>query len=68
MSEPVQRRALDHGFRPGNPSVPVNSPESPLVLDQKYGLRLSLPVMCEPPPAEVITNLLGSFRRLEPGR
>jgi serine/threonine-protein kinase len=68
ISEPVQRRALEHGFRPGNPAVPVNSPESPLVRNQKYGLKLSLPVMCEPPSAEVIMNLLGSFRRIEPGR
>src|SRR5262249_32969043 len=29
MSEPIQKRALDHGFRPGNPSVSVRFPESP---------------------------------------
>jgi hypothetical protein len=68
MSEPVQRRALEHGFRPGNPSVPVNSEDSPLVKNQKYGLKLNLPVMSEPPSADVTRNLLGSFRRLEPGR
>jgi hypothetical protein len=68
MSEPIQRRALEHGFRPGNPAVPVNSPESPLVRHQKYGLRIHLPVMSEPPTAEVLRNLLGSFRRLEPDR
>ena len=66
MSEPVQRRALEHGFRPGNPAVPINSPESPLVRNQRYGLRIDLPVMCEPPSAEVTMNLLGSFRRLQP--
>jgi serine/threonine-protein kinase len=65
MSEPVQRRALEHGFRPGNPAVPVNSPESPLVRNQDHGLKLHIPAICEPPSAEVITNLLGSFRRLE---
>jgi serine/threonine-protein kinase len=68
MSEPVQLRALEHGFRPGNPSVPVNSPESPLVRHQKYGFKLNLPLMCQPPSAEVTRNLLGSFRRLESGR
>jgi ABC-type sulfate transport system substrate-binding protein len=67
MSEPVQRRALEHGFRPGNPAVPVNSPDSPLVRNQKYGLAINLPRISEPPSAEVTTNLLGSFRRLEPG-
>ena len=45
MSEPVQRRALEHGFRPGNPAVPVNSPDSPLVRNRKYGLKINLPVM-----------------------
>ena len=68
MSEPVQRRALEHGFRPGNSSVPVNTAESPLVKYQKYGFKLNLPVMCEPPSAEVTTNLLASSRRLETGR
>jgi serine/threonine-protein kinase len=67
MSEPVQRRALEHGFRPGNSAVPVNSPESPLVRHQKHGLKLNLPVISEPPSADVTRNLLGSFRRLEPG-
>jgi serine/threonine-protein kinase len=67
MSEPVQRRALEHGFRPGDPDVPVNLPDSPLVRNQKYGLNIHLPVISGPPSAEVLTNLLGSFRRLEPG-
>jgi hypothetical protein len=67
MSEPVQRRALEHGFRPGNPAVPVSSPDSPIVRHQKYGLKVSLPVICEPPPADVTMNLLQSFRRIEPG-
>jgi serine/threonine-protein kinase len=68
MSDPVQRRALEHGFRPGNASVPVNSPESPLVRNQKHGLKLNLPVISEPPSADVTRNLLGSYRRLEPTR
>ncbi len=65
MSEPIQTRALEHGFRPGNPAIPVSSPESPLVRNQRYGLEIDLPVMCEPPSAEVLTTLLGSFRRIE---
>jgi hypothetical protein len=66
MSEPVQRRALEHGFRPSNPAVLVNSPESLLVRHQKYGVKINLPVTSEPPSADVTTNLLESFRRLEP--
>jgi ABC-type sulfate transport system substrate-binding protein len=66
LSEPVQRRALEHGFRPGNPSVPVRSADSPLVRAERYGVRLNVPPMAEPPRAEVVTNLLGTFRRVEP--
>jgi hypothetical protein len=65
MSEPIQRRALEHGFRPGNPAIPVNSPDSPLVRNQRYGLRMSLPTMGEPPSAEVVRTLLDSFRKIE---
>ena len=67
MSEPIQRGALEHGFRPGNSAVPVNSPDSPLVRYQKSGLKINLPVISEPPSADVTRNILGSFRRLEPG-
>jgi hypothetical protein len=65
MSEPVQRRALDHGFRPGNSSVGVDFPTSPLVANAASGLSVAVPAMCEPPHADVVTNLLGAFRRLE---
>ncbi|MBV8558251.1 MAG: substrate-binding domain-containing protein, partial [Planctomycetaceae bacterium] len=65
MSEPIQRSALDHGFRPGDPSIPVRFPESPLVKNEKYGLMIEVPTMCSPPKAEVLRNLLGSFLRIE---
>ena len=31
--------ALEQGFRPGNPAVPVDSPESPLVRTKSTGSR-----------------------------
>jgi hypothetical protein len=65
MSEPVQRRALEHGFRPGNSAIAVNSADSPLVRNQKYGLKMNLPQMCEPPAADVVKTLLDSFRRIK---
>jgi hypothetical protein len=65
MSEPVQRRALAHGFRPGNPAVPVRGPDSPLVRHEARGLKPDLPRMVEPPSADVVNDLLASFRRLE---
>jgi Ca-activated chloride channel family protein len=57
MSEPIQQRALDHGFRPGNPLVPVKGADSPFVQFADHGLRLDLPEVCEVPSAEVIDNL-----------
>ncbi|MDR3635899.1 MAG: substrate-binding domain-containing protein [Isosphaeraceae bacterium] len=66
MSPEVQRRALDHGFRPGNPSVPLRFAESPLVRHEAQGLRIDMPRMAEPPAAEVVDDLLASFRRVEP--
>jgi ABC-type sulfate transport system substrate-binding protein len=65
MSEPIQKRALEHGFRPGNPSVTLRFPESPLLRHAKQGLKIDLPRMCEPPKDEVIQELLASFRRIE---
>lgn len=58
MSEPAQKVALAHGFRPGNPSVPILFPESPFQQYQKYGLAVDLPSVCELPNPEVIHNLI----------
>jgi serine/threonine-protein kinase len=63
MSEPIQKRALEHGFRPGNPSVSVRFAESPLLRYAKQGLKIDLPRMCEPPPESVIEDLLATFSR-----
>ncbi len=65
MSAPIQERALEHGFRPGNPSVSVRFPESPLIRNSKHGVRIDLPRMCEPPKDEVVQDLLDSFRKIE---
>jgi ABC-type sulfate transport system substrate-binding protein len=68
LSEPIQRQALDHGFRPGNPSVPVKFPESPFVQLAPYGLQLDLSTVCEPPAPEVLNNLLASWQRSQGAR
>jgi serine/threonine protein kinase len=64
-SEPIQRQALEHGFRPGNPAVPVRFAESPLVRFEAQGLTVELPRVYEPPRAEVVNDLIASFRRIE---
>jgi Ca-activated chloride channel family protein len=63
MSEPIQARALDHGFRPGNTSVPIRGPGSPFVKYAQFGLKIELPAVCDPPSAEVIDNLQQSWIR-----
>jgi Bacterial extracellular solute-binding protein len=58
ISEPAQKMALTHGFRPGNPAVPILFPESPFTSGQKFGLKVDLNGICESPKGEVIHNLL----------
>ena len=65
MSEPMQRRALEHGFRPGNPEVSLRFAESPLIRYARQGILIELPRMCEPPRADVVRSLLTSYGRLE---
>jgi hypothetical protein len=63
LSVPVQQRSLEHGFRPGNPEVPVNAATSPFVAYQRFGLRAEIGEICEIPRPEVMTNLLASWQR-----
>lgn len=63
LTEPIQKQALVHGFRPGNPAVPVRFASSPFTVYQRFGLSVDLGEMCEPPKAEVINNLLQWWQR-----
>jgi hypothetical protein len=55
-----------HGFRPANVNVPVNEPSSPFMLYAPYGLKIDMASVCDPPPPEVISNLLLSWQRVRP--
>jgi ABC-type sulfate transport system substrate-binding protein len=68
LSEPVQKRSLEHGLRPGNPIVPIKVPGSPFVEYQRFGLQVEVGQICEPPKAEVINNLLVSWQRSQGAR
>ena len=68
MSDPVQRAALDHGFRPGNLNIPVKTPDSPFVRYESSGLKIEVGSVGEPPKAEVINNLLGLWQRTSGNR
>jgi hypothetical protein len=68
LSEPVQKRALVHGFRPGNTQVPVLFPGSPFEQFKAYGLRNDVSATSETPRGEVVQNLMASFQRTQAGR
>jgi ABC-type Fe3+ transport system substrate-binding protein len=63
MSEPAQLQALEHGFRPGNPAVPIRFPGSPFTDLETFGLRIDLPQVIEPTSGDVIANLLAGWQR-----
>ncbi|HSS48731.1 MAG TPA: substrate-binding domain-containing protein [Thermoanaerobaculia bacterium] len=63
LSEPIQKQSLVHGFRPGNPAVPVRFPGSPFEAYKRFGLNVDLGTMCTAPKAEVINNLLQWWQR-----
>jgi len=65
LSEPVQKQSVTHGFRPGNPVVPIKFPGSPFEDLAAYGIRIDVGQNCEPPKAEVIQNLLASWQRTQ---
>jgi ABC-type sulfate transport system substrate-binding protein len=67
MSEPLQRQALAHGFRPGNINVPVKGvADSPFLRFQDAGLRVDLKGFVETPGDEVIADLLGFWEKARP--
>jgi Ca-activated chloride channel family protein len=68
LTEPIQKEALAHGFRPGNPAVPVRFAGSPFVDLASYGVQVDLAKVCEPPRSEVVTNLLASWQRAQGSR
>jgi hypothetical protein len=63
MSEPAQVKALEHGFRPGNPAVSIKKADSPFVRYAANGLSIEVSSICEVPAPEVIDNLLESWIR-----
>jgi Ca-activated chloride channel family protein len=69
LSEPAQREAMAHGFRPANVNVPTNGADSPWVQFADVGLRADVPgTFCEPPAAEAIDTLLLGWQRSQGGR
>ena len=63
LSEPIQAKAMQHGFRPGNPAVAIRGAQSPFVKHEKQGLRIELPAIAEVPSPDVLENLQQSWIR-----
>ena len=57
-SEPIQKQVIDFGFRPANPKVAIRFPESPFTTLQKYGLKIDIPIVIDPPKADVLKALM----------
>lgn len=63
LSNEIQELALDFGFRPANPDVGFNRPDSPFERYADYGIRQDIPSVVEVPQAGVLNELLALWRR-----
>jgi hypothetical protein len=69
LSEPAQREAMNHGFRPANVNVPTNGLDSPFVKFADVGLQVTVPgTFCEPPNADALETLLLGWQRSQAGK
>ncbi len=65
LSRPIQELALQTGFRPAEPSVPLisNDSNNPFNRYQSYGLRVDITQQVAVPPADVLNTLIDLWRR-----
>ena len=64
MSDPMQKKALAHGFRPSSITVPVrDDPDSPFVRHKQQGLMIEVASTCEVSDAATIDELLNVWGR-----
>jgi hypothetical protein len=54
---------LEHGFRPVDPSIPLNQPGSPFQVYAANGLRVDLPPEVEVPRGDVLQTMLDFWAR-----
>ncbi len=65
LSRPVQEVALlQHGFRPVDPTIPLDQPGSPFSpTTNQIGIQTNLPAEVELPPGDVLNTLLDFWTR-----
>jgi Bacterial extracellular solute-binding protein len=65
-SPEIQKRALDFGFRPADPSIPIKSESAsnPWVKFAQYGVKVDVPTAVTAPDGAVIRNLLTMWSRV----
>ncbi|HRV92223.1 MAG TPA: ABC transporter substrate-binding protein, partial [Anaerolineae bacterium] len=63
LSQPVQEKALALGFRPANPNIALDTPDSPFNRYAANGLKTDLPAEVELPSGEVLNTLINFWNR-----
>ena len=65
MSAPVQRMALQHGYRPRNLDVPVltNDPDSPFEKYASVDVRVDVPRVVNAPTRDVLLAITRTYAR-----
>ena len=64
LSEPLQRKAFAHGFRPANINIPIrDDPESPFVRHKERGLMIEFGSICDSGDPKAIDELLKLWER-----
>lgn len=65
LSRPIQELALQYGFRPADPSVPVTNgdPNNPFNKYQAYGVKVDIAQQVETPSGEVVGALLALWQQ-----
>jgi ABC-type molybdate transport system substrate-binding protein len=67
---PSQGQALNYGFRPSDPAVPVKTADAnnPFVRLAKQGLKVDLPPAAQAPDGQVVRNMMMMWSRVVPAR
>ncbi|MCB0194047.1 MAG: extracellular solute-binding protein [Anaerolineae bacterium] len=63
LSQPVQAKALELGFRPADQSIALDGPNSPFSRYAANGIKTDLPPEVEVPAGEVLNTLINFWNR-----